>query len=85
VCNGSTTGSSGEVKTRDVTIIHVLFCRQDRFPPNRPAAKRVMLSDSATPPEEYRTPAKVFGEKIGVAFQLIDDVIDLAAAEQETA
>ena len=35
-------------------------------------------------PEEYRTPVKVFGEKIGVAFQLIDDVIDLAAGEEET-
>ena len=30
-------------------------------------------------PEEYRRPVKTFGEKIGVAFQLIDDVIDLAA------
>jgi len=35
-------------------------------------------------PEEYRTSVKVFGEKIGVAFQLIDDVIDLAAGEEET-
>ena len=35
-------------------------------------------------PEKYRTPVKVFGEKIGVAFQLIDDVIDLAAGEEET-
>jgi len=28
-------------------------------------------------PEEYREPLRVFGEKIGVAFQLIDDVIDI--------
>ncbi len=34
--------------------------------------------------EEYRTPVKVFGEKIGVAFQLIDDVIDLADGEGDT-
>jgi heptaprenyl diphosphate synthase len=27
---------------------------------------------------------KIFGEKIGVAFQLIDDVIDLSAGEDET-
>jgi heptaprenyl diphosphate synthase len=35
-------------------------------------------------PEEYRTSVKIFGEKIGVAFQLIDDVIDLSAGEDET-
>ncbi|HAM26744.1 MAG TPA: geranylgeranyl pyrophosphate synthase [Microbacteriaceae bacterium] len=29
-------------------------------------------------PDEYQTPVMVFGEKIGIAFQLIDDVIDLA-------
>jgi heptaprenyl diphosphate synthase len=34
--------------------------------------------------EEYREPLEVFGEKIGVAFQLIDDVIDLAAGIDET-
>jgi len=32
----------------------------------------------AAAPEEYRLPVVAFGEKIGVAFQLIDDVIDLA-------
>jgi heptaprenyl diphosphate synthase len=35
-------------------------------------------------PEEYRAPVMTFGEKIGVAFQLIDDVIDLAPDEVET-
>jgi heptaprenyl diphosphate synthase len=35
-------------------------------------------------PEEYRHPVEVFGEKIGVAFQLIDDVIDLASEVDET-
>jgi heptaprenyl diphosphate synthase len=35
-------------------------------------------------PEEYSEPVRVFGEKIGVAFQLIDDVIDLAAEMDET-
>ncbi|MEP6481604.1 MAG: polyprenyl synthetase family protein [Rhodoglobus sp.] len=29
-------------------------------------------------PEEFAAPAKIFGEKIGVAFQLIDDIIDLS-------
>ncbi|TAL40635.1 MAG: polyprenyl synthetase family protein [Salinibacterium sp.] len=35
-------------------------------------------------PREYREPVEIFGEKIGVAFQLIDDVIDLAAGLDET-
>jgi len=35
-------------------------------------------------PLEYREPVRVFGEKIGIAFQLIDDVIDLAAEMDET-
>lgn len=35
-------------------------------------------------PEEYRKPLGTFGRRIGVAFQLIDDVIDLAPEEAET-
>lgn len=35
-------------------------------------------------PEHYGPPVVAFGEKIGVAFQLIDDVIDLAEPESET-
>jgi heptaprenyl diphosphate synthase len=35
-------------------------------------------------PQEYREVVKVFGEKVGIAFQLIDDVIDLAAQEDDT-
>jgi heptaprenyl diphosphate synthase len=35
-------------------------------------------------PEEYEQPVLVFGEKIGVAFQLIDDVIDLSAQAEQT-
>ena len=35
-------------------------------------------------PEEYAAPVVAFGEKIGVAFQLIDDVIDLAEPESDT-
>jgi heptaprenyl diphosphate synthase len=35
-------------------------------------------------PAEYREPAQLFGERIGVAFQLIDDVIDLSAHTDET-
>jgi heptaprenyl diphosphate synthase len=35
-------------------------------------------------PEEYIQPVVQFGEKIGVAFQLVDDVIDLAPAVGDT-
>jgi heptaprenyl diphosphate synthase len=35
-------------------------------------------------PEEYRAPVVAFGERIGVAFQLIDDVIDLSSQVEET-
>ena len=35
-------------------------------------------------PTEYEKPALVFGEKAGVAFQLLDDVIDLSADPAET-
>ncbi len=41
----------------------------------------VLLSGA---PLEYREPVRVFGEKIGVAFQLIDDVIDLAEKGDDT-
>ncbi|MBN9605383.1 MAG: polyprenyl synthetase family protein [Actinomycetales bacterium] len=35
-------------------------------------------------PEAYREPVRVFGESVGVAFQLIDDVIDLSSASEQT-
>lgn len=35
-------------------------------------------------PREFEEPVRIFGEKIGVAFQLIDDVIDLSADIDET-
>ena len=41
----------------------------------------VMLSNA---PDGFVEPARVFGEKIGVAFQLVDDVIDLAEQMDDT-
>jgi heptaprenyl diphosphate synthase len=38
----------------------------------------------ANAPKEFRAPLSTFGRRIGVAFQLIDDVIDLAPEEAET-
>jgi heptaprenyl diphosphate synthase len=34
--------------------------------------------------ESYRQPVELFGERIGVAFQLIDDIIDLSAEIEQT-
>jgi len=38
----------------------------------------------ADAPDEYREPVELFGERIGVAFQLIDDVLDLSAEIEQT-
>jgi len=35
-------------------------------------------------PEEYVIPVRTFGEKIGVAFQLVDDIIDLSDKSEVT-
>ncbi|HTN55764.1 MAG TPA: polyprenyl synthetase family protein [Microbacterium sp.] len=35
-------------------------------------------------PVEFEEPMRVYGEKVGVAFQLLDDVIDLSADAEET-
>ncbi|MEJ1088590.1 polyprenyl synthetase family protein [Microbacterium sp. Mu-80] len=35
-------------------------------------------------PVDYEEPLRVYGEKVGVAFQLLDDVIDLSADAEET-
>ena len=41
----------------------------------------VIFSDA---PEAYQGPMKLFGERVGVAFQLVDDVIDLSPDAGET-
>lgn len=41
----------------------------------------VVFSDA---PDEYAAPVREFGERVGVAFQLLDDVIDLSADAEET-
>ena len=35
-------------------------------------------------PAEYEEPMRVYGEKVGVAFQLLDDVIDLSSSPEDT-
>ena len=46
------------------------------------AAKVGVIFSNA--PKEYAEPVTTFGESIGVAFQLIDDVLDLASREGNT-
>lgn len=41
----------------------------------------VIFSDA---PESYQVPVREFGERVGVAFQLIDDIIDLSAETEQT-
>jgi len=41
----------------------------------------VIFSDA---PGEFEEPMRAYGEKVGVAFQLLDDVIDLSADAEET-
>ena len=41
----------------------------------------VLFSDA---PEDYVIPVRMFGEKVGVAFQLIDDIIDMSAETDVT-
>lgn len=48
------------------------------------AASAQVGSIFANGPEDFEKPLAVFGEKAGVAFQLLDDVIDLAADPAET-
>jgi heptaprenyl diphosphate synthase len=47
------------------------------------AAGEMGLMFSEAPPE-LRAPVREFGERVGVAFQLVDDVIDLSPAASET-
>lgn len=41
------------------------------------AASAEMGAIYGAAPDEYREPLRIYGEKVGVAFQLIDDVIDI--------
>lgn len=45
------------------------------------AQSGILFSDA---PDEYERPVLDFGERVGVAFQLLDDVIDLSADPEET-
>ena len=70
--------ASGEDADR---ALHPGARRQDRLAHRRRRPGGVIFSDAA---EEFERAVVEFGEKIGVAFQLIDDVIDLSPQPEET-
>ena len=72
----------GPSNTED-PIEHYLSVLEDKTGSLIALAGELGLSQSDGP-EEYIPAIQVFGEKIGVAFQLVDDVLDLSPHEQET-
>ena len=64
-------------------VAHYLAVLRDKTGALLSAAARWGAS-FAHAPEEYLEPLERFGERIGVAFQLIDDVIDLAPEQADT-
>lgn len=70
-------------RPEDDPIAHYIQVLADKTGSLISAAAQVGVIFSNAP-EEYRQPVADFGEKIGIAFQLIDDVIDLAGAGDDT-
>ena len=67
----------------DDPVEHYLGVLEDKTGSLIALAGELGLSQSGGP-VEYIPAIQGFGEKIGVAFQLVDDVLDLSADEQET-
>lgn len=67
----------------DEPIEHYLQVLADKTGSLIAAAAQVGVIFSKAP-SEFEEPVRTFGEKIGVAFQLIDDVIDLSIDSSET-
>lgn len=64
-------------------IAHYLQVLADKTGSLIAAAARIGIMFSGAP-REFQAPVVEFGEKIGVAFQLVDDVIDLSPRIEET-
>ncbi|PPF21905.1 MULTISPECIES: polyprenyl synthetase family protein [unclassified Rathayibacter] len=64
-------------------VEHYLSVLADKTGSLIAAAGRTGVAFSEAP-EEYEEAMRVFGEKIGVAFQIVDDVIDLSPQPEET-
>lgn len=78
LCLGQLHETIGPSETED-PIAHYIQVMADKTGSLIAAAARlgIMLSGA---PREYLEPMGAYGEKVGVAFQLIDDVIDISAA-----
>ena len=78
LCLGQLHETIGPGESEDATA-HYIQVMADKTGSLISASARlgIMLSGA---PAEYEEPMRVFGEKIGVAFQLIDDVIDISEA-----
>ncbi|GAB2454057.1 heptaprenyl diphosphate synthase [Conyzicola lurida] len=82
LCLGQLHETIGPREGEDV-IAHYLQVLADKTGSLISAAAEIGVIVAGAP-EEYRIPVVTFGEKIGVAFQLIDDIIDLAGDGSET-
>ena len=82
LCLGQLHETMGPQDDEDA-IDHYLRVLADKTGSLIAAAARtgVVLSNA---PKEYLQPVTLFGEKVGVAFQLVDDVIDLAPQPEHT-
>ena len=78
LCLGQLHETIGPAENEDA-ISHYIQVLADKTGSLISASARlgIMLSGA---PAEFEEPMRVFGEKVGVAFQLIDDVIDISEA-----
>ena len=82
LCLGQLNETIG-VQPGDDPIEHYIQVLSDKTGSLIAAAGQLGLIFSNAP-AEYEEPVRVFGEKVGVAFQLVDDVIDLSPDTAET-
>jgi len=78
LCLGQLHETVGPAEDQD-PIAHYIQVLADKTGSLIAASARLGIILSGAP-AEYEEPLRVFGEKIGVAFQLIDDVIDISEA-----
>ncbi|RFA18853.1 geranylgeranyl pyrophosphate synthase [Subtercola boreus] len=82
LCLGQLHETVGPRDTED-PIVHYLQVLADKTGSLIAASAQLGILVSRAP-HEYEQPVFDFGEKIGIAFQLVDDVIDLAPASDAT-
>lgn len=82
LCVGQLHETTGPAKGVD-PVAHYLQVLADKTGSLISAAARSGIRFSGAP-AEFEEPARKFGEKVGIAFQLADDVIDLSPHTKET-